>query len=225
MLNASKQARLFATPSLLQFVGVMVDWFLGDVSGSMNDPGFSGSTAKRLLVAMATHQFLFAKLESRPQDYVSLVAFNHEALVICPPLNVGRDFDSLLQAVEVMAQLSDGGTCMAAGLKAISGMLFGSDWVRLSDGRPTRVLQRVVAYSDGHDQSVETGISFSTSLKKSGVLIETMGVEKAPHLVNVDFLKQVCTKDETGLHYRFLGDVAALHSTFQKLATGTLTVD
>ena len=84
---------------------------------------------------------------------------------------------------------------------------------------------RVIAYSDGHDGAVPEGTKEAAFLKSHGILIETLGLGKAPNDVNESFLKSVCTTDDA-VHYRFLGDATSIHETFEKLGTGaTLTFE
>ena len=192
---------------------------VGDISGSMSSEAFVPGESKRQTMEKAITSFLDEKVKMRPEDYFALIAYHHAATVCCPFLNVRRGHRNLHHALKKMTSLPAGGTTLASGLTE-------ADMLIARIPRAQQILPRVLAYSDGYDDSPHQALKTAEKLKNAGVIIETFGVEISPEKVDEPFLKEVATTDGNGfVHYRFLRDAQSIQETFNELALGTLTVE
>ncbi len=224
--SGPQSPRGYAMPALSQQFSVVLDCLVCDVSGSMGQASFQPGMSRLRMLCEACKRYLDVKLESRPNDHVAVVAYSSDASVLCPFQQVGAQYNTLANAVQAMQRLPHGGTNMATGLRSASGLLGQSaETIRQFASQETgRVLTRVIAYSDGHDQNADEGTSLAHALKEQGVLFETFGIAPSPEEVDEPFLKRVATTDAF-THYRFLGDAEAVYQTFEQVADGTLVYE
>ena len=220
MRNARNDIVLPSKEALLWAVGVFLDIVLGDVSGSMEDQGYETGKTKLMLMRAALHAFIDAKMQKGMNDPVCVIAYSDNATLCAPLLPVLDNADRLKQACTQMLALPHQGTYLVKGLQlAVE---------QLEQARPLwpgRFLPRLLVYSDGADASVQPSVLIADNLKRQGVMIECLGVAKKREDVDEVFLRQIATTDETGTHYRFLGDPETLQRTFSQIAHGTLTVE
>lgn len=213
-----------AMPPVFHDYDVVLDCLVCDVSGSMEDPSFKPGMTRLQMLMEAGKRYLDAKRESRPRDCVALVAYSSDVSVMCGFEEVQSQYQMLASAIRQMQFLPHGGTDMSLGLQAAIKLFHehgGYDfYTRRYKGN--RVLRRVIAYSDGHDQNTHAGMELAKKLKREKVLIETFGIAPSPKDVDEIFLKAIATTDEQGCHYRFLGDTDTVYNTFQHMASGTL---
>lgn len=222
--SGNQSGNSMAMPPVFHNYDVVLDCFVFDVSGSMEEPSFQKDTIRLQTVMGAGKRYLDAKRESRPRDCVALVAYSSDVSVMCGFEEVQSQYQMLASAIWQMQFLPHGGTDMSLGLQAAIKLFHehgGDDfYVRRYKGK--HVLRRVIAYSDGHDQNTHAGLELAKTLKGEKILIETFGIAPSPKDVDEKFLKAIATTDEQGCHYRFLGDTETVYNTFQHMASGTL---
>ena len=198
------------------------DILLDDISGSMEEEGFEPGRNKLDLACDSSLGFLHAKRAAFPDSCLAVLHYSTDCDIGCSFLNVQRDFGMIEDAIRKMHSLPHGATQIYTGLERVTQLL--TD-LRVERGPIPGHQVRVIASSDGHDGKTKLGLRKADHLKKQGVLIETVGVGRNRASVDESFLKALCTTDESGVHYRFLGDAQSVRSTFTKLATGTLTFE
>ena len=211
----------FANPmEILDPNDTCVDILLNDTSPSMDEDGFEPKKTKRDHMHEATEDYLEIKRLQRPQDYVAIIGYSHRATLCCGLSNVYEQYPEIRDALAKLKTLSGYGTRIQPALKKVLDLVRCEDWVH-ADG----VLVRVLAYSDGQDQSQPGALRLADELKSMGVMIECFGIARNRTEVDEAFLRQVASETDGFVHYRFLGDGELVRRTFTKLATGTLVFE
>ena len=189
-----------------------------DVSISMLEGSYKSGNSKIEVVAQVLESYVNTLSDQRPNDQLALITFGSEAELLSKPLSVGEDSQKLCELIRSLPALVRGGTSMVTGIKLVQNLI--------ANGRVSELSHvRCIAYSDGHDQNLRSGVAAANELKKSGVHIQTLGIGEKPADVDEDFLRKVATTDADGTHYRFLSDVKSINTTFQALAEGRLVVE
>ncbi|MBN4046790.1 VWA domain-containing protein [bacterium AH-315-P07] len=219
MLHFIKGVASGALPSKVGNEGLpFYDILVIDISGSMYEEAFVSGETKLETMDKAVRALVRQKKESRPYDYLALIAYHTFATRCCGLLNVGTDHHGIVRAMDGVQSLDSGGTQIYTGLEEAS---------KIVDTIPEQAhcQPRILAYSDGCDRSERKAIRIADRLRKLGVIIETFGVAASPSEID-SFLKKLATTDSNGfVHYRFLGDAETINETFKEIALGTLTVD
>lgn len=199
---------------------ICADIVLNDTSPSMTETGFEAGKTKRDHMHEAAETYLETKAAQRPQDYVAIIGYDSDATMCCGLMSISQQYQTIWEAAQRIKSLSGGGTQIALALKMALDLITREGWVSANG-----VLVRVLAYSDGHDQSQELALMHANELKRKGVLIETFGIARDRTEVAEDFLRQVASETNGFVHYRFLGDADTVRHTFKKLATGMLVFE
>lgn len=189
-----------------------------DISTSMESPGYMAGQSNLGVVAKALEAYINILCNNGSDDHLALITFESEANLLSNPLAVGENVLKLREIVRSLPKLAGGGTSMVTGLKLVQ--------KQIAHRRVTELGRlRCIAYSDGHDQNIRSGVAAANLLKKAGVHIQTLGLGEHPSDVDETFLRKVATTDADGTHYRFLKNVESLNTTFRALAEGRLIVE
>jgi Mg-chelatase subunit ChlD len=178
--------------------------FCLDKSGSMAEKDIHPD---RLEAAIrATEAYSAARWQMGAPDLVAAVVFDDSGAIISglvPIQDATRRIIAPLRRVDarggtdISAGLVDAETCLAVAPPAHDRVL-----VVLSDGHggePYRVAHRI---------------------KRSGTIINCIGVGRAPCDVDEECLKRVCSKVDGVLRYQFITNARDLTAHFESLATG-----
>ncbi len=211
----------FANPmEILDPNDTCVDILLNDTSPSMDQDGFEPKKTKRDHMHEAAEEYLEIKRQQRPRDYVAIIGYSHRATLCRGLSNVYEQYHEIRDALAKLKTLSGRGTRIQPALKTALDLVRPEDWVHASG-----VFVRVLAYSDGQDQSQPGALRLADELKSMGVLIECFGIARNRTEVDEAFLRRVASETDGFVHYRFLGDGERVRRTFTKLATGTLVFE
>jgi uncharacterized protein YegL len=226
MLVTNDTKTRFAHPTALPGNdAAMDDVMLCDISGSMNSASFVPGLTKRRMMHAALTEFLMEKIRSRSQDNEAIVAYATLGTQCCGFLNAGAQHAAIQAALDRMLHLPSGGTCLSAALDIATQLIHERELIRERAHSFQRIpiRTRILAFSDGYDDSRAQSLRYAEDLKRRGVLIETFGVAEKRASVDESFLKQVATNENGFIHYRFLGDGDTVRQTFKKLARLTLS--
>ncbi|HQH54783.1 MAG TPA: VWA domain-containing protein, partial [Candidatus Hydrogenedentes bacterium] len=192
----------FANPmEILDPNDTCVDILLNDTSPSMDQDGFEPKKTKRDHMHEAAEEYLEIKRQQRPRDYVAIIGYSHRATLCRGLSNVYEQYHEIRDALAKLKTLSGRGTRIQPALKTALDLVRPEDWVHASG-----VFVRVLAYSDGQDQSQPGALRLADELKSMGVLIECFGIARNRTEVDEAFLRRVASETDGFVHYRFLGD-------------------
>jgi Mg-chelatase subunit ChlD len=182
--------------------------FVGDVSGSMDEP-LDARTNKLDAAKQAMVNTILQKFGLDPEDQIGLITFNDHAKLAhsLQPLREGKT--SLTQAVQQL--VADDGTDINAGLRLAKRHFRWGDH---------GVVRRIVLMTDGHGGEP---LATAEELKSRGVIIDVVGIGPSPDEVNEPLLKQVASTVQGELRYRFIKDHATLSRYYTRLGGKTAT--
>ncbi len=172
-----------------------------DVSGSMSYVDYPPSRIEAGKLAMSA--FLERRHVSRPENALSVVAFNHEAWW-AGSLDRVSDSGAKSHFQGILGSLRpEGGTDLSKAFLVIKSGV--QEMLHKNQEAGTgSVPVRVLVLTDGHSDG--TPVQCAALLKQQGVVIEIVGIGGSPREVNEGLLKQ-CASIENGLLlYRFIGD-------------------
>jgi Mg-chelatase subunit ChlD len=155
--------------------------------------------------------FIQTRAQHFPNDFVGIVAFNHQASVVHPPVQLGDPHSLHRLAQSLSLIFPNGQTNLDVGLMqsyhlACEYQYLGVEYLR------------VLVLTDGHSSG--DPVAAAQYLKEAGGVIEIVGIARTPADVNEPVLKQCASWQNGRLLYRFIGDgdSEALISHFGGLA-------
>lgn len=186
------------------------DTFLvSDISGSM-DGVFDSGVTKIEALRRAAVNLVLQKHQIDRRDCVGVVAFNDRAELKMELVCLGNEKRGVIRTLQALT--AGGGTDITEGLEMAREAF---DWSR-SD-----VVRRIVLLTDGEDDG--NPVPMAEDLKRSGVVIDVIGIGASPADVGERLLKRVASTIQGELHYRFIKDHRTLVSHFTSLASKTTT--
>ena len=196
-----------------------------DGSGSMEAASFVPNMTKLEMMCDASGVCLDGIRRFLPDSLIGVVAYSDNGHVCCP-LTPIRNEAVIQQALRHVLTLPHGGTCMAAALEIAAQWLLAPISIPSLDVRRNQFARsRIIAYSDGCDQSQQQGIKLADMLKERGVQIDCLGLGKDRSEVDENFLRRVCTTDSDGVHYRFLSSAEGVYGDLEAMGEGYLVID
>jgi len=175
-----------------------------DRSGSMASRDYQPS---RIVAAKRAGQaFIDAKAELRSGDMVAGVVFDSVARVVMESTSVADATGAWARSVAGVCPRD--GTRLAAGLDTCAMVVAGA---------PRTTGRRILLLTDGHGGDPR---EVAAELKRSGVVIDVVGIGGSPDDVAEDVLRGVASVIDGDVRYRFIKDAASLFAHFRSLATG-----
>jgi Mg-chelatase subunit ChlD len=152
-----------------------------------------------------------------PNDWLSVITFESESKIICPPIRLGDNPEQQVLKRSLSKIRSGGGTRLDYGL-----MLTRKCLHRLGNRIKSNGANQIrnLILTDGH--SAGNPEKTAILLKSEGVIIEIIGIGGSPAEVNEKLLKRCASVENGKLLYRFIGDgnSEALVEHFGRLALG-----
>lgn len=146
------------------------------------------------------------KAEERPESLVGLVTFSSKYRIIMKPVLAARALRAWQGKTRRLGP--NNGTDLEAGLKGANRLL---RWQNKACNK------RIILLTDGHGGDPST---LANSLKKRGVVIDTIGIGGSPEDVNEHILKKIASIVDGDTRYRFIADAEALFRHFRRIAGG-----
>ncbi len=208
-----------------------------DLSPSMDYRDYKPSRKAGAL--NANKELLKVKLQQSPNDQMGIIGFARKAKLLNPPVKISSGFEDLLMALN--NPMDSFGTNFNDALKLASDYLFNKqrpfskkslmsrmlselfieneDEYDQNGSDNDNVLRRIIMLTDGEYNQGGCPITTASKLKKSGVIIDCIGIGGSPDDVDEATLKQIASRNPDGsIRYCFIGDQQQLIQKYQTLA-------
>ncbi|MCK5795247.1 MAG: VWA domain-containing protein [Anaerolineales bacterium] len=192
---------------------------------------------------IANKELINNKLKSFPQDRMGIIGFSGNAKVLHSPVCLGSDSESLKRSLE--NPVGSGGTNFTAALNLaeecfanktsqskgnfVSNMLaelfFETKAKNPGYSAGDNSLKRIILLTDGEHNYGGSPESVASRLKKTGVIIDCIGIGGTPEDVDEALLKKIASRNPDGsIRYCFIGDQDQLIRKYESLATHIMPV-
>lgn len=206
-----------------------------DLSPSMDYNDYEPS--RKVGALQANEELLKVKLQQSPNDQMGIIGFARKAKLLYPPVEISSGFEDLL--ISLNNPMGSFGTNFNDALKLASDYLFNNQRRQSNKSFMSRmlselfieneydqnssdndnVLRRIIMLTDGDYNQGGCPITTSSKLKKSGVIIDCIGIGGSPDDVDEATLKQIASRNPDGsIRYCFIGDQQQLIQKYQTLA-------
>ena len=174
-----------------------------DRSGSM---GATDYPVTRLLAALdAAIEFVSVKLQREFSDLVSIILFDDGAEIVCEDVSLSEAI-GCLRRLKVSNPIA-GGTDLNAGIAAAE---------EIFQNHREGFKNRIVLLTDGQGGNP---IRTAERLRRSGVVIDSIGVAGDPSSVDEATLIKISSVIDGRSRYRFIANKAELINHFKSIAT------
>ncbi len=216
-------------------------YVLIDFSPSMEADDYQPS--RKLGAIEANQRLIEAKADSFPDDEIGIIAFSGDAACLHPAVPTGTHCDELLRSLDQDVSVY-GGTDFSAALECAQECLLDNRIVAgASTGRFAKLLshllleppdlaptpqpsnarddatKRIIMLTDGEHNGDGDPVKIARRLKKSGVIIECIGIAGSREEVDEAMLKRIASRDEAGApRYCFIGDTSTLIRKYKSMA-------
>lgn len=198
--QAVHQQPAFAMPSARPQCVV----FCIDKSGSMAERDIHPNRFEAAI--RATEAYSAARRQMAAPDLVAAVVFDTSGAIISGLVPIQ---DAIRRVIAPLRRVdADGGTDIASGLVDAETCL---------SAVPSTHDRVLVVLSDGHGGEP---YRVAYRIKRTGTIINCIGVGRAPCDVDEECLKRVCSEVDGVLRYRFITNAMDLTAHFESLATG-----
>ena len=218
---------------ILANAAIEILMLLIDLSPSMDEEDWPPSRKAGAL--KANRELIEAKAKQHPDDHVGLIRFWRAAEILHEPVSLRTGLSDLRHALQdppggfgtnFTKALELAETCLLSspkgGKKSFSSVLASVLFETNSHEhgpQPTEALKRIVLLSDGEHNTGASPVPVAARLKKTGVVIDCIGIGGSPEDVDEELLKEIASRNSDGsIRYCFIGDHQELIQKYQHLA-------